>query len=86
MKRKDIADSTFLMSVNYSFNVIKITAGGHVTDGLNIWVCKSTDSWVCSMSLSVYVISNQGTSKKPNMSDLSKPDALLHKTASSFWY
>ena len=32
------------MSVNYSFNVIKITAGGHVTDGLNIWVCKSTDS------------------------------------------
>ena len=33
------------------------------------------------MYVCAYVISNQGTSEKPHyMSDLSKPDALLHNT------
>ena len=35
---------------------------------------------VCSVSLYVCVISNQGASKKDNVSGLSKLDVLLHKT------
>ena len=34
---------------------------------------------MCCVSLFVIVISNQSTSKKPHLLDLSKLDALLHK-------
>ena len=37
MKRKDIAESKFWISVNYSFNVIQIaTYCEHITGGVNI--------------------------------------------------
>ena len=47
-------------------------------------MCQSTGPWVCCVCLHVClcvcVISNQTTSKKLHVSDLSKLDALLHKT------
>ena len=61
----------------------------HVTVGVNIYLygCDSLLATECAVCLCVRVCvhvcvrSNQSTSKKPHhMSDLSKLDALLHKT------
>ena len=68
----------------------------HVTVGVNIYLyvsiilltpecavcvraCVRARACVC---VCVCVISNQGTSEKPHVSNLSKLDALLHKNAS----
>ena len=77
------------MSLNYLFNVIKISSV--ITGGVNIyifiWVCKSMVPR-CAVSPCVYgggrwvcVLSNKSTSKKPlYVSGLSKLDTLLYKT------
>ena len=83
LKRKDIVESKFLRSVNYSFNVIKIAAVSRWCKYIFTWVGQSTGPWVCCVSLCV--ISNQSTSKKPHcVLDFSKLDALLHKTLIKF--
>ena len=80
-------ESKFLISVNYSFIVIKIAA----VSSVNIDLCEclsllDSDCGMCAcvcvcVCVYVCVISNQSTSRKPHyVSDLSKLDVLLHKT------
>ena len=80
MKRKEILESTFLISVNYSFSVIKIAAVS--TSGVNIYLHGVSVYWPLSvLCVFVCVISNQSTNRKTHhVSDLSKLDTLLHKT------
>ena len=60
---------------------------------MSLWVCQSIGPWVCCVSSFVClcmcvcvcekdILNQQSTSNKPHMSDLSKLDALLHKTHS----
>ena len=58
--------------MNYSFSVIKITAGEYVAADVKIYymglqVYRPLN--VFSVFVCVYVISNQGTSKKPHVSE-----------------
>ena len=59
-----------------------------MASGVNVYLCECVSLLVpvCAVYLCVYVcvISNQSTSKKPHyVLDLSKLDALLHKTHST---
>ena len=46
-------ESKFLISVNYSFSVIKIAAGEHITGGVNIYLygCVSLLAPECAVCL-----------------------------------
>ena len=59
-----------------------------MTGGVSIYLneCVSLLGRECVVSLCLFmcVISNQSASKKPQVLDLTKLDALLHKR--SFWY
>ena len=88
LKREDIMESKFLISVNHSFSVIQIAAVcEHITGDVNIYLygcvgLLAPESAVC-LCVCMCVISSQSTSKKQYyVSDLSKLDALLHKTHS----
>ena len=86
LKRKDIKERKFLISVNYS--VIKCNKGSccePITGCVNIYLygCVSLLVPECAVCVPVFlcVISNQGTSKKPHyLSDLCKLNTFLHKT------
>ena len=89
MKGKDIVESKFLISHSESFiHCNKDSSCEHIPGGVNIYLygCVSLlTPWLCCVSLCVCmfvsVIRSQSTSKKPHyVSDLSKPDTLLHKT------
>ena len=85
LRRKDIVESKFLISVNYSFIHLISSCCEHITGGLNInfYECVSLlapESVMC-LCVCLRVRSNQNAIKKPHcVSDLSKLDALLHKT------
>ena len=90
LKRKDMLESEFFISVNYSFSVIQIAAVStwqvvlmYIYMGVLVyWPLSVKCVFVC-MCVFVCVISNQSTSKKPYyVSVLSKPDTLFHKTHS----
>ena len=86
MNRKYIVEITFLISVNYLFNVIKDSHCEHITVGVNIYLywCVSLLASECEclcLCVCVCVISNQSASKKlHHVSDLTKLDTLLHRT------
>ena len=52
----------------------------HITGGVITYLYACDSLLAQFISVFVCVISNQSTSKKPHVSDLSKPDVLLHKT------
>ena len=72
MKKKDIVENNFLISVNYKGSCCE-----HITGGVNIYFngCVTLLAPECAVCICVivYVISNHSTSKRPYcVSDLSK--------------
>ena len=56
----------------------------HITGGVNVNLYGCDNLLAQFISVFVYVTSNQSTREKPRVSELSKPDAFLHKAHNKF--
>ena len=82
MNKKNFVESKCLISVNYSFNVIQIADSccEYITGGVKIYLyeCVTLFAPECVVCICVCLISNHYHQKTHYVSDLSKPDTLMH--------
>ena len=82
-------ESKFLISVNYSFNVIKDSCRENITGDINIYLHGCNSLLVPECAVCVYMcvcvcdIKSEYQKKSHYVSDLSKLDTSLHETQST---
>ena len=81
MKRKDLLESTFYISVNHSFSIIQIADSccQHPTGGGDIYLYECVSLLTPEYPVSLCVYQTEYQHKTTYVSDLNKLEALLHK-------